>query len=290
MKPEFREAIRAYCRELAPRPTEAADRIVALPDIRAVLFDIYGTLLISASGDVGANVGDHRAKAFQDVVALVESGDDVSGEAGVECFQAQILAMHEESRTAGIPYPEVDIVEVWRQTMRELCGWSDQQADYRRMAVEYEMRVNPTWPMPGVLPTLEALHQSGRVLGIVSNAQFFTPLLFPALVGKSLDELGFVDRLTYFSFEHGMAKPGLQLFEMAREEFALRDISAEQVLYVGNDMLNDVMASASVGFRTALFAGDARSLRLRESDGRVHGVEADIVVTALPQLIECLNS
>jgi putative hydrolase of the HAD superfamily len=34
-------------------------------------------------------------------------------------------------------------------------------------------------------------------------------------------------------------------------------------------MLNDIQGAASAGFKTALFAGDRRSLRLRENDPRV---------------------
>ena len=53
-------------------------------------------------------------------------------------------------------------------------------------------------------------------------------------------------------------------------------------------MLNDIAAAAAVGFCTALFAGDQRSLRLRTNDKRVGNVQPDLVLTELPQLIDCL--
>ena len=40
-----------------------------------------------------------------------------------------------------------------------------------------------------------------------------------------------------------------------------------------------------VGFKTALFAGDGRSLRPRESDDRCRGLSPDLIVTDLRQLI-----
>ena len=101
-------------------------------------------------------------------------------------------------------------------------------------------------------------------LGVVSNAQFYTPSLFPALLDTELDEAGFDPQLRYYSFEHRCGKPGAELYTAAREELERRSVAADEVLFVGNDMLNDVMAAAREGFRTALFAGDARSLRLRE--------------------------
>ena len=54
------------------------------------------------------------------------------------------------------------------------------------------------------------------------------------------------------------------------------DVQAPEVLYVGNDILNDILKNiwpaATVGWETALFAGDKRSLRLRTDDQRVMGV------------------
>jgi putative hydrolase of the HAD superfamily len=56
------------------------------------------------------------------------------------------------------------------------------------------------------------------------------------------------------------------------------------VLYIGNDIRNDIWPADRLGCRTALFAGDARSLRLREDDERLSDVKPDRVVTALGQI------
>jgi putative hydrolase of the HAD superfamily len=61
------------------------------------------------------------------------------------------------------------------------------------------------------------------------------------------------------------------------------------VLYVGNDMLHDVLPAAAMGFRTALFAGDRRSLRRREGDARVASVTPDVVVLQLRDLLSCVR-
>jgi putative hydrolase of the HAD superfamily len=108
----------------------------------------------------------------------------------------------------------------------------------------------------------------------VSNAQFFTPLLFPALLKDSAADLGFQPDLTAYSFERGSAKPGTQLFEGPLAALAEQGIDSSHVAYVGNDMRNDVKAAAAVGCMTILFAGDTRSLRLRQDE-----------VTALPDTV-----
>ena len=142
--------------------------------------------------------------------------------------------------------------------------------------------------MPGCRDCLESLRESGFYLGLVSNAQFFTPELFPALLDAKLCDLGFRDELLLFSYHSQHAKPGPLMFERARETLARLGVDSGATLYIGNDMLNDVYAASQVGFRTALFAGDDRSLRLRREDSRLAGISPDLVLTDLRQLLQCL--
>jgi putative hydrolase of the HAD superfamily len=142
--------------------------------------------------------------------------------------------------------------------------------------------------MPEAVETLAALSATLPV-GVVSNAQFFTPLLFPALTSRSLEELGVDPELCVFSFRFGEAKPSPSLFGPAVGTLARHHgVAKDEVLYVGNDMLNDMWAATEHGMRTCLFAGDNRSLRLREDHEIVQSVRTDAVVTslgAIPRLI-----
>jgi putative hydrolase of the HAD superfamily len=63
-------------------------------------------------------------------------------------------------------------------------------------------------------------------------------------------------------------------------------ISRTSVLYVGNDMRNDILPATKTGFQTALFAGDRRSLRLREDDPQCKNVVPNLVITDLIQILE----
>ena len=63
-----------------------------------------------------------------------------------------------------------------------------------------------------------------------------------------------------------------------------RGIDPTRTLYVGNDMLNDVYAAHEAGFKTVLFAGDRRSLRLRKDRPEVADLSPDRVVTSLDQI------
>lgn len=284
------EILQRHSCAMEPIPTGVTPKLTSLAGVRAVMFDVYGTMLISGSGDVGT-IAAAPGHAFSQACATVGLTLRVPGDEAAKQLVNVIKSVQEESRSRGIRYPEVDILAVWRQTLANLCKQGDLDTgteDVERMAIEYEVRANPVWKMPGLKRCLDRLVRADLQLGIISNAQFFTPLLFPAVLQQTLPELGFRVDLCFYSFEHGCAKPDLFLYEMARKSLDGRGISADQVLYVGNDMLNDVMPAQAVGFKTALFAGDGRSLRLREDDDRVAGAQANVVITELDQLLDVL--
>ncbi|MGB5620116.1 MAG: HAD family hydrolase, partial [Desulfobacterales bacterium] len=152
-------------------------------------------------------------------------------------------------------------------------------------ALEYELTVNPVFPMPGLKTLLSACHNHGLPMGIISNAQFYTSSLLAWFLGSSLEKSGFDHRLNLLSFRFGYAKPSTFMFKRAADALTGIGIPVASALYVGNDMLNDIRPASVVGFKTALFAGDGRSLRLRESDDRCRELIPDLIVTDLRQLI-----
>ena len=156
--------------------------------------------------------------------------------------------------------------------------------------MEYEVRVNPTWPMPQLEAVLTQLADRLIPMGIVSNAQFYTPLLFPAHLNRSLETLGFDVEACVWSYQVGEAKPSPRLFDMALQTAATKwGLSPSEILYVGNDIRNDIWPAQLAGCRTALFAGDLRSLRQRQDDPELVGVAPDLVVTDLTGILPCLG-
>lgn len=290
--PDLEQRIRDLSEPLQPIPTGVEPRLAALDDVRAVLCDVYGTLFISGSGDISTAKEQHDANAMQSALERIGAeGDLVSaGEAGLGLFEKTIHAMHRQLREQGVASPEVDILEVWRDVIEDLVeqgliSVAVSEAALRLAAIEFECRVNPMSVMPGTPDLLARFRERAMPLGIVSNAQFYTPLLFPALIGAPLGELGFDPDLCSFSFRLREAKPSPRLFEHPLQSLHEKfHIEAGEVVYVGNDMLNDIYTASSAGCRTVLFAGDRRSLRMRDSEPRCEGLKPDAVITDLSQL------
>ena len=279
---EYIAIIKRYASPLQPIPTEMKKGGSLRAPVRAVLFDLYGTLFISGSGDI--TVLEESVKRDRLAALLKKYGVGREPEQVQERYIASIHEEHERLRGEGIDYPEVIIEDIWKDVLG--FGSPDIACTF---AVEYESMFNPVWPMPHMAELLEALRSLKIVMGIISNAQFFTPLLFEAFIGSDPFEIGFTGELALYSYVYSSAKPSASLFERAQQKLAMRGIAASEALFVGNDMLNDIYAAGRAGFQTALFAGDRRSLRLRTDDQRCSDIRPDLTVVDLYQLSEVLR-
>ena len=278
-----KKSIQKYIRRLTPIPTSSTPAGDLLHDIRCVLFDIYGTLFISGSGDISLAKQDSPQLA-EIKLLLTKYKINKSPRALLTEFRGAIKARHIELRNKGIDFPEVKIDRIWQQVLQ-----ANDQNIARQFAVEFELISNPVYPMPNLAHLLSACRQQGLLMGIISNAQFYTPYLFKWFLDSDPEGLGFNPDLIFYSYNFEMAKPSTALFETAAAKLKVKDIPPSSVLYLGNDMLNDIYPAKIAGFQTALFAGDKRSLRLRRDDPRCRDLTPDLVVTDLGQLIQYLK-
>ncbi len=270
--------IRRTMRPMRPIPTGVAPHLPAMPGISAVVFDIYGTLLISAAGDIEPAGEDEREV------------DSILDEFGVspayfdDLYQSTVRRHQAERRMHGIEYPEVEIREVWAEVLESLCLTPENGASVEEVAMRYECGRNPVWTMPGAGRAIRSIHASGKKLGIISNAQFYTLPVIEGLFGASLEGMGFDPDLQVFSYREREGKPSPRLYESLAQRGALSGIAPEAIFYLGNDMIKDILPAREVGFRTGLFAGDARSLRLGGLTADEASATADAVITDLAQL------
>lgn len=277
-----KDLINQYLRPLKPKPTGLSPRGKLRQKVACILFDIYGTLFISGSGDISIsrkNSTDHiRIKHLLEKHNISRSPEEI-----LHNLHGCIEAHHSKLRDKGTDHPEVIIEKIWQEILE-----IEDQIDAREFTVEFEFITNPVSPMPQLSTLLNACRQQKMAMGIISNAQFYTPLLFEWFLNANPQELGFEPELLFYSFQYQVAKPSPALFEMAADKLMARGIHPIEVLYLGNDMRNDIYPAHAIGFQTALFAGDRRSLRLRKDDPRCTDLKPDLVVTDLIQLVKYL--
>ncbi len=276
-----RKFIESYIRKMEPEPTTLKASYRPKAKVLCILFDIYGTLFISASGDIGLlQENPEKAQDLQDLINQYQIPFSVGNL--VNSLTNEIKKTHSQAEASGIEYPEVNIVSVWNSILNSNGRFAE--SEIREFAIRFELIINPVYPMPGVGESLRKCSQSQKVMGIISNAQFYTPFLFEWFLDGNMEQLGFKKDLTFLSFEHGIAKPSCNLFQKAKINLRELGIPSDQVVYLGNDMLKDILPAKQAGFQTALFAGDARSLKLRNDDPRCKNIKPDMVVTKLNQI------
>lgn len=277
-----KELIAEYLKPLRPHPTSMQPSGEPLEQIECVLFDIYGTLFVSGSGDI--SIARQESLRNEKLENLLRKFDiRRSPEGLLKDFFATIEKEHASLRKKGVDYPEVVIAHVWGQVLG-----NDDSDLVRKFAAEFEIVVNPVYPMPHLREMLAVCQNRRKPMGLISNAQFYTPYLFKWFLNSDLSGLGFHPDLIFFSYRFGYAKPSLFLFQAAVQKLKKQGIHPRSVLYVGNDMLNDIYPAQKVGFQAALFAGDTRSLRLREDHPLLEHTSADLVITDLIQLLDYL--
>jgi putative hydrolase of the HAD superfamily len=144
----YAELISEYTQPLSPLPTSMRPAGRLAEPIQCVLFDIYGTLFISGSGDI--SVAQKTPPAVRNLQRLLQKFNirktprDITEE-----LLRVIEGEHRRLRDEGIDYPEIKIDQIWKQILE-----TDDFNSVRRFAVEYELIVNPRWasfPTPSFL-------------------------------------------------------------------------------------------------------------------------------------------
>jgi FMN phosphatase YigB (HAD superfamily)/glycosyltransferase involved in cell wall biosynthesis len=226
---------------------------------RAVIFDIYGTLLIAPPG--GARPDSFADPVLRDILRSFDHDPPASPSSELH---AAVLRHH---TAAGVEFPEIDLRVLWREILDLPQG-----TDTTTLVEALEAAWHPARPMPGAEQAIGILSRSGLSLGLLSNAQSNT---LAALGGIS--DL-FAPELTILSYQHGVAKPSPALFQILTDRLAGRGITPDETLFVGNDPLHDILPAAAAGFQTALFTGHPDSHRPGEC-------APDLVITKWSELI-----
>lgn len=306
MEKNYLEYIAKFLSEtpvMNPAPTNMVPKFTRDPNLKAILFDVYGTIVISASGDVEeSEITTLNLKKSLDAAGIfvtrpeIEVGDILLQM--LDAFKNKILAVHESEKTDERPFPEVDILNIWESVIKEFQSRNllivENPICIKCFTFIFEVLSNTIYPMPGMKSVISRLSEKGFPLGIISNAQFYTPVILNYfmnnLITEALEVKPFDKDISVFSYQHQRSKPDNYLFDMVKIKFQEKySIRPSEILFVGNDMYRDIFPASKAGFKTVLFAGDKRSLRLRQDNPELKDLEPDYVITDLNQLLKILE-
>jgi putative hydrolase of the HAD superfamily len=268
----------------ACEPVECPSRVERLTDIRALVFDVYGTLCNYRR----AEFADEKTKeealtgAFARTVEFFRlapslraaNAADPPEKTLCDFYHGLISLKNSLAEKENVRFPEIRIEEVWRAIILILqrygysatgLGLGTENETARCMAFHYNFYALGRGLYPGTADALGHFRDSGMLLGIVSNGQFYTPMDLTLFLrdekGRACDDYLelFDPDLVFFSYEYGVAKPHQLLFRKLYDALYNYSILPGQVVFVGNDLALDIRPAQEAGMRTAFFTGDRDS-------------------------------
>ena len=222
--------------------------------IKAIIFDIYGTLLKQGDLDNSLAKKEMLLKAFSNIKKkynLKATPNEL-----LDLFVSSIDKIHRIKRARGIRSPEVKIEKIWAMILKKIDYKFDKDFLFK-IAYEHNCMTGKKVLYPDVILTLKKLKEQGLKLGIVSNAQFYTEIDMNNLLSKdsgikSLYDL-FDKNLVLMSYKLGYSKPNPKAFIILKKKLKKIGIKPNQTLYIGNDMIKDVLTAKKQFFKTCLF-------------------------------------
>lgn len=235
--------------------------------IRAIVFDIYGTLL-----EIGPPPADANARWQRLFEDLLHSEPPIGRLEFYVATNKLIARLHEAKRAQGIAWPEVQWPSVVLEVLPQLRRLSRAEQDeffYRQIQIGHTPRMTHD-----TAAVLRRLKEGGCLLGIASNAQAYTLReLEQALTLHGLGLDLFERELCFWSFEHGFSKPDPHVFQILSARLEARGVLPAQTLMVGDLPDNDTQPARAFGWHTWLVkpegavptpnAGTLRELLLR---------------------------
>jgi FMN phosphatase YigB (HAD superfamily) len=285
----------------APR---AKPHIKSLPDIRAVMWNVYGTLLAIPGGELWFT---HPTKFVMDValdktVQEFKMWASMSRKPGQPAdYLAQMYGkVLDEQRTipgGGERFPEVLSERVWEAIIKKLL-----QKEYcfdagffgalnelsQKVAYFFHASLQGTACYDGAAAALRAVKDAGLAQGLLADGQCFTRVQLQRSLSRQdesakLDELIDPD-LCVLSCDVRGKKPSERLFKQALAALNQRGIAPGQVLHVGNRMQQDIIPARRMGLRTALFAGDRAAVQATPEQLKDTNTRPDVMLTELGQI------
>jgi hypothetical protein len=292
----------------AATPVKARPHLVRLPQVRAVLWNVYGTLLAIPLGEL---VFEHpqpfiMSNALDKTIQEFKMWASMSRKPGQP--SEYMLAIYKQllteqlMSTGGERHPEASADRLWEAILKRLMqkDYKFDAASYgslneysRKVAYFFHASLQGTACYEGAAEALRHVAGAGLVQGLLADGQSFTALQLQRGLaaqdgGARLEEL-LTEGLVTLSHEVRGRKPSERLFRRAVEGLEKKGVSPGEVLHVGSSLARDLVPAKRLGMATALFAGDKTSLQATPEQLKEGASRPDVMLTELAQIAEVVG-
>lgn len=281
-----------------------------LSGIKAVTWNVYGTLLRISDGDL---LFQHP-QAIRMEIALDKTiqefnmWNSMTRKPGKpwEYMQQKYTNVLEDLRMASSgrkgDATEVNSAAIWKKllTMLDKKDYEYDESFYgdldelsEKVAFFFHSSLQGVEAAPDALRALLAVQAGGLRQGLLADAQPFTVVqLFRALSDQGAmprPEAVFTPSLNTFSYIEGVRKPSKTLFLRAVDRFVKIGIEPEQILHVSSRVHDDLAVAKSLGMRTALYAAEKLGLQAAAEELKDPATKPDRLISNLFQIRDLLG-
>ena len=288
----------------APKVVSATPYVKRLPEIRAVLWDVYGTLL---------RVSDGRFTLFP--------SDEVRLQIALDKTIHEFNMWHHMYRQPGPPWKsmiglyksiierqsmqgasrgdltEVNLVETWRNIILRLFekeyqfdeGYYGNLDEFsEKVAYFFHCCLQATEAREGAVQAMTDIAGNQLLQGFLSDGQSFTlvqTLGALALQGPlpPLYEL-FRPQTIILSCDIGVRKPSRSLFTVAVDQLRTLGVQAQEILHISCRLTTDLVPARAAGMKTALLVAERSGLEVDAAVLKDSAKKPDCLLTDLRQL------
>lgn len=269
----------------APQAVSANPSVDRIPGIKAVLWDVYGTLLRTADGgftlfpepevrlQVALEKTIHEFNMWNSMYR--KPGPPWQSMINQYRDYAERLSMVATKRRGDLT--DVNLVHVWRMVVDRLfdkeysyetdtLGDADQLAE--KIAYFFHCNLQATEARAGAVQALRELQETGIQQGLLSDGQPFTVVQLTRALTRALSRQGAIPPVyeilpsgnNLLSYQMGVRKPSKSLFQQAAGQMARREIAPEEILHVSCRVKTDLAPAKALGMKTALLAAEKNGL------------------------------
>jgi histidinol phosphatase-like enzyme len=291
-------------------PAKATPYLKPLTAIKGVSWNVYGTLLRIADG----NLLFQHPQAIRMEVALDKTIHEFNmwnsmtrkpGKPWEYMLQKYVHALEEQQMASSGrkgEIVEVNSANLWLK----LIGMLDKK-DYQYDTSIYgdmdELAEKVAYFFHSALQGVEAAVNAHAALTVVASNGLRQALLADAQpftvtqLTKALREQGpvaspdslFQPHLHTFSYVEGVRKPARSLFLRAMDRFNKLGLEPENILYISSRVREDLAIAKSLGMRTALYAAETLGLSASSEEMKDAALRPDRLITDLAQVRDLIG-
>jgi FMN phosphatase YigB (HAD superfamily) len=290
-------------------PTDLEPRLYRLPDIRAVTWNVYGTLLAISGGTL---LFEHPQQVITDL-ALDKTIQEFKMWAAMTRKPGQpteyfgplyAMQLHQMKGASGggERFPEVAVDALWEALVKKLLkkdykfdtGFYGSLNEFsRKVAYFFHASLQGVGCYPGAGAALSLVKSRRLVQGLLGDGQCFTLDHLKRCLRLEDAEANVADafdpELRVLSYSVKARPPSERPFREVLGTLARRGIRPEQVLHIGSRLTADVAPARRLRMRTALFAGDKGSLDAAPDQLERSQTRPDVILTELGQITEVVG-